>query len=168
MENDKLLERLKKLLTLAKRGMGGEAANAKKLLDRMMKEHGVTYAQLEVEEVKWQKFKVYTKHDNFLLNQILFMVKDTRELTIRKHKTFRWVELTDLQKIEAETLYIIYRRALKKEQERCTKAFIQANNIFGPPPDERPGMTQEEMEEIMKVLGMASGMEPVEVRKAIT
>lgn len=46
MNHDALIAKLQKLLTLAQRGEGGEAVNARALLDRMLTQYGIDEASL--------------------------------------------------------------------------------------------------------------------------
>lgn len=46
MNHDALITKLQKLLALAQRGEGGEAANARDLLDKMLAKHGINEASL--------------------------------------------------------------------------------------------------------------------------
>ena len=54
-----------KLQALVERGEGGEAANAKRLLDKILESHGFTLEKIlsEKEEKKWYEFKAKNEYE---------------------------------------------------------------------------------------------------------
>ena len=58
-EYESIKNKLKKLLALAERGMQGEAENARRLLEKLCKEYGVSMDELlDENQVKYHFFEV--------------------------------------------------------------------------------------------------------------
>lgn len=55
---DNIKETLKKLQALSERGVGGEAVNAKQLLDRLLVKHNLTLEELKGEELVIRRTKI--------------------------------------------------------------------------------------------------------------
>jgi len=58
----KLMERLKKLYTLSKRGVGGEASNAKNILDKQLQKYGISIESLM--DIETKKYYFTPKKQN--------------------------------------------------------------------------------------------------------
>ncbi|MEG0588140.1 MAG: DUF2786 domain-containing protein, partial [Akkermansia sp.] len=64
-DREKLIEKLRKLLTLSERGEGGEAVNAKELLERMMQKHGIDAESLT--DIRTLRYNVDYDDERLLL-----------------------------------------------------------------------------------------------------
>lgn len=170
MEREQLFERLQKLLALAKGGVGGEAATAKQMLDKLMAANGITMDQLDKEELIVRKYSIKTRADSTILLQTCCKVLNVNRLGYRKRGNWWYIEATALQHLEIAQHYSVYREALAKEIKKLITAFVQANNIFSSvvEPDKDRKLSNEELREIWEILQMASTIKPTEVRKALT
>lgn len=67
-ERERLLEKVKRVQALAERGVDGEKDSAAALLDRLMKQYGISEAEIAEErrEIAWFRFK--TPLERKLLN----------------------------------------------------------------------------------------------------
>lgn len=173
MENVKT--KLLKLLALKNRGVGGEALNAAAALDRLLAANGLTLADLEeVHAVEKFTFNPRTEWEKKLLTQIIFKVMPADwpgVVWTQKGKRGQTFEMTPAQHAEASVLYDLYKKDLKKVQERAFSAFIQSNRIFKDTPADpaapAPERTPAELAEIEKVLAMAAGIDKTAVHKQI-
>ena len=166
------INRLRKLRELVRRGIGGESRNAEEILTRLLEKEGMTLDQFlseDTEEVSSYKFRFWDRWDKQLLFQIYSMIKDTNKISYSKYKRTKELifELTKSQYIEFSYLYEIYRKALSKEFDRETSAFIIKNNIFSNSNKSDREPTPEEMKELDKIYSKLSGTDFVQVRKAI-
>ena len=162
-------EKLRKLLALARQGVGGERRNAQSLLEALMEKHGVTLDTLEGERQKlcWLR-PSRTPFGKKLFGQTLFAVVGKR--TTWKSARFSGsvgVDMTPAERVEFELRYAAYVPALKKELSVCYSAFVQINNIFhkDAAPAEAGEIDQEEIERLVMAM---RGMKVVPVRPAIT
>lgn len=72
---EKTIARIKKLQALAERGVGGEKETAQRMLDKMLKENGITtLKELENEEYEYTLFSYNGKHEIKLLRQCMYKV----------------------------------------------------------------------------------------------
>lgn len=173
---ENLLEKLKKIKALADRGERGEQASAKALLEKLMQEHGVTEADLEVERVETVFFPYHDELERRILAQVIFSVTGKPAFGCvgaasgRKRKKLG-TDCTAAQRLEIEFNYKFFYGAAKKEFEVFLYAFYSKNDIF---PHESEAqvktleeMTPEEKEEMIRAAMMAEGMERHTPHKAI-
>jgi hypothetical protein len=171
------IERMKKILALARRGVDGEKATAEAMLARLMHKYRLTIADLEDPAAERTKhwFKCRNKRERALLSQITAFVLQSREFDIWSAKTLpgeRAVSLTPLEFAEVDVRYEAYKVALKAElqkaEARIYSAFIQANNLGLSPLEDAdhpsPPMDPEDLFAIMALMG---GMKPVQVYRQI-
>jgi len=168
--SEKTMARLLKVFELHKRGVDGEAENATSLLSRLLKENDLTMADLEDgHDVRMYSFPARNRNEQRLLAQILFKVIPDYDGTFCRGKgsSKREYELTPAQHAEVSVMYSLYREDMKKTMERAFLAFIQANQIYSGSSSDDREHTPEEIAEIRKMLAMAEGIEPTQVRKQI-
>lgn len=171
--SEKAKTRMLKLLALARRGEGGERAKAQNLLDRMLREHGLSVADLERDDLprSHREFPYRGDFEKRLLNQIAGQVLNTNRPTRwgRKGESRAIFDLNDLEYLEMKLRWAAYRPALKREQERLFQAFVQAQRIFpdSPTGGERDELSAEDQAEVFRVLQMAQGVTHVPIRRAL-
>jgi len=162
---------MRKLLALAERGEGGEKANAQRMLDNMLRRHGMTVADLigETRELHW--FKVRSATDKQLVRQIAAKVLDGQVSSYRNHRNAKeiGVETTPAEAIEIELHFETLRPALERHMDLAFSAFVQANRLFQSSPSTPPTapLTDEERERARKVLAMAGMTDATPVHKRI-
>lgn len=160
-------EKMRKLLALAERGVGGEKETAQRMLEKMMKKYNVSFEDLEVETVA----TYWWNYDNKFEKQILFQTygKVADKDTIKYYKGDRkcGFELSSSQYIEMDMHYTILRRDLKKHIERAVTAFIHANELFSSTPSKSHEYTDKELDEIWEMLSMANIITPSEINKRL-
>lgn len=163
------IDLLKKLKTLAERGVGGEKVNAAKQLEKLMKKYGITEEQIsdDVVEVCW--FKCGNDF-TWLITQIIFKVTGEcgSYYTNKFKRGQRGYELTKAQYIEASFLFDSHLRNYKKELATFKHAYIIANDIF--PDGDGVGVsesTKEEREAARKAAALASNMDKLSINKAL-
>lgn len=161
--------KLKKLLALAREGVGGEKDNAQERLESLMRKHGITLDQLDGEERKLEWFRLsagdYGKRLFYqTLRKVCGECPDTYKSTYKRGQL--GADVTVAEKVEIELRYPAYAAALQKEMDVCFSAFIHVNNIFpddGPSPD--PGDIN--LAEIERLIMAMKGMKPVEIHRAL-
>lgn len=148
-------EKIFKLYELAKRGVGGEKVNAEKILQRMLKDAGLTMADLQRDEypIRQRELKCAGGADfKQLLMQILFCVLNKDEITHYKtrRRSVVMVDLTDLQYAEVILRWNIYSAALKKEKAILLRAFFAKHDIHSNLPLKKPStLTEKERQAIL-------------------
>lgn len=116
---EELLEKIKKIKALADRGVGGEKMNAQATLERLMQEHGITEADLELEKVETEWFTYHDELERRILGQVIYSVTGKQPFgcvgaeTGRKRKK-RGADCTAAQRLEIEFNYNFFCEAAKK------------------------------------------------------
>ncbi|MCM1318763.1 MAG: hypothetical protein NC217_00040 [Muribaculaceae bacterium] len=119
--------KLKKLLALAERGEGGEARNARILLDRQCEHYGISVdALLDTEKKKFYKFNIGArKIDITLFTQCYCSLKDEKQLPYRLlSKSVIVVELTAYEFAELRSMFEWHKANFKKDLEQTIDALM--------------------------------------------
>lgn len=170
-------ELLQKIKALADRGVDGERESAQALLSRLMKQYGISEAELEEEcrETAWFRYSQETERR--LLIQIIYMV--TGNMAFRcvggysgRTRKEMGIDCTAAERLEIEANYEFFKAAMEAELEIFYSAFANKNRLF-PSPDKCPpkyeeDLTPEEREKALKAGLMMEGMEHHTLRKALT
>lgn len=159
--NEKAIQRMKKLQALAERGVGGEKETAEKMLQQMLKKNGMSsLEELENEEVEYTLFSYNGKHEIKLLKQCIYKVMTAaKKVTYYRSKGTRQkigIYCTKAQKIEIELEFEFYRNVFYDELNTFIDAFIQAQKIF--PPDAPEDSYDELNPKDIKIAFMAQGI----------
>lgn len=172
-DREQLLQKVKKIQALAERGDSGEKESAAAMLERLMKQHGITETELaeDSREMAWFRFK--TPLERRLLNQVIYAVTGRAAFgrvgarTNRPRKMLG-IECTAAERLEIELSYEFYNAALEKEFDRFYSAFLNKNRIFPENPiDEIPDTDEIDLEEAQRLSMMMAGMEEHTRRKAL-
>lgn len=163
------IERMKKILELARRGVGGEAKTAEAMLQTLLKKYNMTREDLEG-EAPAKRFVTLTyrgPHERRLLIQIVGFVTGVSSVRFNEHrvKSELTFEVTALEYAEIDTRFSAYRPALAEALDRALVAFIHTNELGGkadpskaPPPDP---------DELAALLAMMRAMSPTPVRSQL-
>lgn len=172
--NEKSLARMKKLLELARRGVGGEAENAQRFLERMLASHGMTLADIEADNQRraLARFKYRDSVERNLLVQIFSKVLNTSDFPVFKRKGAKFIgaELTPAERAEAVMYHAALAPALKKHLELAYSAFIQKNEVFKDSSDEvspNKELDEAERQRMIALAAMMNGTERVAVHKML-
>lgn len=166
-ETDKyesLKAKLRKLAALAERGVGGEAANARRLMEQICREHGVSLDEvLNVEAVKWYDFEIgRRKTDLDLFMQCYAKVTGNGKLSYRsRSRSMISVELTAYQYAEISSLFEWHKQNFKRDVENLMgtlfHAYCSKHSLYRERSDDEP---EEELnltpEDIRRILAAAA------------
>ena len=162
--NQKVQDKLRKLQALAKRGVGGEKANAQRMLDKLLARHGLTIDDLadERREIRW--FTAPTMFEKRLAFQILAKVCNTDDPPAYRSKGRPkqiGIKVTPSEAIEFELYYETLRKAMDEHFQDAFSAFVQANRLFSNQPSNDPEPLLSERD--FRVMNMASTIQPTAV-----
>lgn len=135
LPDEKILQRMNKLLALAQRGVGGEAANAERFLLKLLAKHGITMEELT--EAEPEAKKVYFSYaDNLekeLSIHVVAKVLDVSRVSYtrpsKKTKKMGYM-LTPAQHAEVSVHLAVLVPALRQHMETAFSAFINTNDLF--------------------------------------
>lgn len=177
--SEALMRRIGKIKALAERGVDGEQATAKAMLNSILTRHNLTVD--DIEEVKpmrgWVEVSYSGEHERDVLCQVIRKVTQQRLFYTKTPKRARsrfYVELSRVEHVEVEFIFELMRKALAEEFKKVTLAFIHANKLFAPPRDqdddegdEPDTRTPQERARMRQIAAMAMYMNPVQVNRAI-
>lgn len=168
--DDKVQSKLRKLMALAERGVGGEKETAQRMLEKMLARHGLTMDSLTEEERSIAWFKFSHENERRLGRQLAAKVLNSRDSSVyalyrnpSRKKQFG-VMLTPAEAVEFDLHYDVLRKALAVHTDTAYCAFIQANNVF---PDGTGDSSSELTERDLAVVAMASVMTATEINPRI-
>ena len=73
-ERERILQKIRRVQALAERGVAGEQESAAATLDRLMKQYGITEAELAEERREMEWFRYKTPIERKLLLQVIYSV----------------------------------------------------------------------------------------------
>ena len=114
---ESLKAKLRKLAALAERGVGGEAENARRLMEQFCREHGVSIDEiLNVEERKQYRFEIGRhKIDMKIFMQCYSRVIGEKSMSYyRESRSAISVEMTAYQYAEISSLFNSYCKLIER------------------------------------------------------
>jgi hypothetical protein len=167
--------RLQKIAQLAERGVGGEKAAAQAMLDRQLRKHGITLADLDVFiKREWTEISTSSDYDLQLLEQVIHKVTQQNDFDRYRNPEMPftcWYELTQAEHEEVKYLFQIMRVHLHAQFEKTLAAFIQANSLFAS--DIHEGgqvdreLTPEEHARHCEISSIVKTLSPVEIFRGL-
>ena len=171
----KHIELARKLKALAEKGVGGEKANAERMLSEFLQRHDLSEQDLE-DEVVNRYFLNMTDDTGKLWIQVIRRVnrsipiygKYTAKIIKELRLTGNYmIKCTVAEYVEIEVMYETYSRLLKKEYEVFFRAFCTANDLLiAAGPDDNKA-TPEELAEQRRANQMASTIKSETHRKQL-
>lgn len=168
--DDKVMARLRKLLELSRRGVGGEAENAERFMQRMLRQYGLTLADIDDQEAprSWVEFSYKTEFEKQLLVNISAMVLNSPRIetaTLGRTRSL-YFKMTKFERAEAALHFDVLRGELAKHLDRALLAFLTVNNIC---PKKSSDESEAPMDraELELLLQMVAGTKRVPVHKAL-
>ena len=171
-------DRLKAIVTMAKKGTKFEKRNAITILRKLCKKHNLVFEELMEKDENLQEFifEYRGKLPKQVAHQIYFKIIGGEYVSTNEYCIF--LKTTKEKYIEFEVAFNAYRRTYKKEQKKLAErhkqekkvfqdAFIQKHNLFGDPSDEMKErrkkkakkITDQELKDIELACRMAGEME---------
>lgn len=169
-------ELIKKIKALADKGVGGEKANAQKLLKELMLKYNIQEEDIEEEALKDFEFSLPKFFNSFKLAvQVLYSVigdidenKGFYFIYTRSGRRKYRLRCTTAEFLEFEAKYKFYSYHFKIEADRFYSAFLQANVIFPPNSKIKERKNEPELtEEDLKMLQLARNLEKHDYRLQI-
>lgn len=171
---EEIARKLNALKALAEKGAPGEKENAQRMLSMFIKKYSISMDELYDEQKELHFFPYSQEIERRLLSQVIYAVTGRDSygckgaLSGRKRKKLG-VECTLSEKIEIETNFAFYKRALQEELDIFFAAFANKNNIF--PADceakDDSTATEEEKRRVEKISWLMTGMDRHIPQKAL-
>lgn len=172
MNNENIINKIKKLKALSDRGIGGEATNASKLLNELLIKYNLKYEEIfDVENKKVYSFSYSSKEEKTLLaNCIANLFGSNSEIfkTLFRYKNGEmkfYLKLSNLEYALFSEFYNFHRNNwkeyLKKQTKLLLMSYIEAQKIYdiSPEDENKKEKSSLSMTEIMAILSLAKQAE---------
>ena len=179
MNIDEIKARLMKMKALANAGVGGERANAEKLLAELAAKHGINLDEFEDgEEIKEYEVKFTQLWQRRLFSQLEGIMRQEKkkrgemlrdnELTLYRSR-FGYGKFCKVTKfstyatrsdwLELMAKFEVLKAAYKRQQKSFYLAFLMANDLLTDPENDAPEPTPEERKAYKAATFMSMGIE---------
>ncbi len=166
----KILQRLNKLLALAQRGVGGEAANAERFLLKLLAKHGITMEELtETEpEAKLVFFPFADNIEKKLILQVVAKVIDQERFSHWRQGKSRKIgfKLTPADHAEVSVHLAVLVPAFRRHMKTAFAAFINTNALF-PVSGESADPSEISPQELAALRAIIAATQRVTINKAL-
>ena len=176
MNLDEIKGRLMKMKALANAGVGGERANAEKLLVELAEKYGINLDEFEDgEEVVSFVFKFSSTWQRKLLSQLAALMRQEKKkrgeaLREKELEIYSWVfkrggenertvYATKSEWLELTAKFEVLKADYKRQQENFYLAFLMANDLLTDPDDDAPEPTREQLKAYKDASFMSLGIE---------
>lgn len=173
---ESIKSKLKKLLALAEGGVGGEADNARILLEKLCEEHGVSLDELlDTDKRDWYRFEIgVRKIFKSLFVQCYCYVTGKHSVEYRQqNKATIAVELTAYEFTELSSMFFWHKENFKKDIDNILEtlfiSYCSKHNLTSQTKDdsERKSLTPEEFAKIKAALAMQDCLRKTSYHKQI-
>lgn len=183
---ENVLIKVQKLKALAERGVGGEAVNAKNMLDSLCSKYGITLISLEEEVKHTFSFTMKSSEQNLFFHVLLSLFGATTYIRdnmraydiIGKGKIRIDLPLTSAEYIEFSQLWEWHLKNFKSERRRMRKliekAYVYKYNLYPSKVDEdfqnekeNTPVNKTSMEDAMAIRSIANVYKDNKYHKAI-
>lgn len=178
--DNKLKDKLQKLLALADRGVGGEKTNAQTMLSALLDKHNLTLYDIGSEEKTERLFRYENGAEQLIIAQIIRKATNQNTVYLLREEKEIVQDLTDYENVMVLELIDFHihqfnkeRKALlarhKKEREVFESAYVQKHRLF------RERQESEEStpsglskEELMAIFNAMNNLEDVSYQKKLS
>ena len=173
---ESIKNKLKKLLALAERGIQGEAENARRLLEKLCKEYGVSIEELlDENQVKYYRFDIGRNAVyKDLFTQCYCKVAQKGSLSYRQiSRSQIEVEMTALQYAEIVSLFEWHKDNFNKDLEDIKQnillAYCRKHHLYSDEvkPDNDRELTADECKRLLKILFMQESLNDNQYHKLL-
>lgn len=181
--DERIVDKILKLKELAERGIDGEMANAKRILQSHLDKYGITLEDIVGKQEEKQKysFRYSSNSEKSILVQCVLNLfgseSDVWKSGVRyKDGTMQYY--FDLSRFEfalLDDLYSFHRNQWKKQlkdmEDKLLMAYLHNQNLWDKTPtnDDKPKKPSKySMKEIITILAMADSMKTDSYRKSLT
>jgi len=163
----------KKLLALAKQGVGGEAVNAEQMLKNHCAKHGINIEDLEEDRLIRYEFTLSKGSENYriLFFQIVANIIPDYSGSYYKRAGMKVaVDCTAADAFEIKFKFEHYLKEYKKSEKDLYTAFIIAGNLWANSTKEAKKFSElsiEEKHDILRAEKLASGLNVAKLQKRL-
>ena len=165
-EKESIRTRLLKVLRLAQQGVGGERENAEALLDKLLRKHSMTMADLEgaldqPRVLTW--FPASDAEERLIFSQLvakLFGIE--RKVWTNASTTDAGADVSPSEHSALAIAWEVYRAAFREARHALVIGFCFKHDLYAPEGASASDMTEESRARAARALAMAQTLDAVE------
>ena len=164
-ETESIRIRLLKVLRLAQEGVGGERENAEALLEKLLRKHSMTMADLEAVESAPVRVWVEASdaEERIVLSQLAIRLFGTkRKLWTQQGRFDVGVDLSTSEKAAIEIAWEVYRAAFAEARHALVLGFCFKHDLYAADDSGNNEMSDEERERGRRAMALADVLPKVE------
>ena len=176
-EYESVKVKLKKLLALAERGVQGEAVNARRLLEKLCKEYGISIEELLDENKKELHIFDVGKDKTYkdLFSQCYFSIVNENSMSYKSVSRSKIaIELTEMQYAELVSLYEWHKANFIKDledfKENILLAYCRKHSLYSKKEsddDKSSELSPEDIERLWKIMRLQDSLNDNHYQKFI-
>ena len=164
-ESESIRARLLKVLRLAQQGVGGERENAEALLEKLLRKHSMTMADLE--SMESGEIRVWLRagdaEERIVLSQLAIRLFGTkRKLWTQQGKFEVGVDLSPSEKAALEIAWEVYREAFSEARHALVLGFCFKHDLYASEENGSTEMSDEERERGRRAMALADVLPKVD------
>ncbi len=168
-------ELLGKIVRLAKNGVGGEKANAVRLLKTLCKKYKLDFAEVMEQGEAVREYAIPYKKEMYvrLVSQIIYKYCDVDDVMYNSYRKMVFVNTTQEKYIETlnaiDVLVKLYEKERKKLKDIIFYGFLDKHRLYSNPKEGRKHSepTKEELEVRRAGSSIADSMEDAHIQKRL-
>lgn len=130
MTDDKIIETIRKVKTLADRGVNGERASALAMFIKLCTKHNIDPRRILDDEPKERTIKVKVKQRQFMGQVIASVLGAVDVYGSRRKKSLLYIECTAMEYALIRETFDFYWDEFERQQAIFYQAFIQKNKLY--------------------------------------
>lgn len=184
MKFNEIKDRLMKMKALANAGVGGERANAEKMLAEIAARYGISLEDLDSEEIEKNEVKITQRWQWRLLAQLAAIMRQEKRKhseVLRDKELEFWREVygkyckvtkyylyaTKCDWLELTAKFEVLKADYKRQQKNFYLAFLMANDLLTDRDDDTPEPTREEKKSYEEAAFMSLGIKKSNTNKQL-
>lgn len=177
---DSIIEKARKILALAERGVAGEAIAAKRALEALLTKRGLTLEDLQNERREKREFSIKNGKEILVFNHCILKMFGGKSHVWENHHTYKrdyrhiYADMTDIEYLDFKPFFEFhvkhFRKELKKMLEVAAGAYVNKHDLFDRNKSDGDDETTSDvdMDELLRILSAMESMERVSYHKSIT
>ena len=132
-KREKIKAKARRLNELAKRGIGGEKTNAQRMLDDLLRKHGMQSSDID-SSLNSRVFTVDNDDDKTILMTTILSINPYTKLVC--DKKFVTAELDEQDYFDVKDKYAYFSKLFRVEKELLVMAFFEKNKLYFAPTEQ--------------------------------
>lgn len=151
-------DRIRKIMELSKRGVGGESDNARSFVHKLCKKYGVSVQELsDTCELRPRLFKIGADRNiRDLFFQVVFKVTDSTSIEYKEYRNLIQIELSSLDFLEVSQMFDWHKKNYLKNLSEMKRvllsAYMSKHALFPEHSKKLEVLSDEDYDELRKIV----------------